>query len=643
MSLDVNTFKNFIINEMFEHNKDGKRIKRKDAEIKFNLLSQILQECNAVIAGGSVLSAYTDSELNDIDIYVNKKNAVELKNKIRALGYTNIFMGSIQTQYDNSFFIKNNIIARFPIATNGYSIWNSNTQTYMDIIIVSDNVNVLQVVNNFDLTFCEIWYDGIHVHAADPKGVLEKKGYLKKDYVEKLLTCFNTFTIKRMEKYEEKGFQITYDPSVKLSEIFVNRGINCDTKVLTSKEKWVSSMIFIAIQLFFFSPDIIEFMDVNHFLLDDDDNEIRKFNELLPIYNTDDKDDDPRYSEASSFFRNIIFDIFCGCTEGRENVYSIDSITDILDCAGVQINDRKKIMTGLLAHTKIYQDTHFEYFSDILGISKKDIYKYKYKKQDGIYYNPYAFDVRGLVLDDEMESDEEEGSLDEEEGYSDEEMESDEEEGASESKTNMKEERDYNPDDYRRSMACKRKFDDDEETEENSEFVAADISNITTSLVNLRAREDDNIITKKPKHNTDSGEYDNVVFEIKSNNGDFRKVNFNRSYLKTIIRNKNNLFFECTTANKITTPIVIYVKMPLNHRKTHYYFIPIDSIKEILQNNSKTYHLYSVLQNRKQKFIQNSGSLNNLNICRSHEKIPVYRIHSTPRVYFEGTEISERF
>ena len=77
MSLDANIFKNFLINEMFEYNNEGKRINRAEGENKFNLLSQILKDCNAVIAGGSVLSAYVDSRsrLNDIDVYVNKKNA----------------------------------------------------------------------------------------------------------------------------------------------------------------------------------------------------------------------------------------------------------------------------------------------------------------------------------------------------------------------------------------------------------------------------------------------------------------------------------------------------------------------------------------------------------------------------------------
>jgi hypothetical protein len=637
MSLDTNIFKNFLINEMFEYNNEGKRLNRAEGENKFNLLSQILKDCNAVIAGGSVLSAYVDSRssLNDIDIYVNKKNAIELKNRIKEIGYTNIYKVDVQSQYDNSFFVKNNIIARFPIGKTGSSYLDESP--YMDIIIVADNVDVIQVVNNFDLTFCEIWYDGIHVHAADPKGVLEKKGYLKKDYVEKLLVCFNKFTIKRIDKYKYKRFEIKYDPKVNLSEIILNNDKDCDGNVVTSPEKWVASIIFKTINSFLFLPDIFKYIDINSLRNISSFGSTEEFMELLPIYNLSryNRYEEPRYDEAKFFFRNILFDIFCKCTSAID-IYSMDSVKNLLDCLGVKPNNRKEFVTGLISHMELYSDEYLQYILDIVNISRKNINDYI--RKNNIKKSEYLSEgEEDTETDEDMEADEEE-------------MESDEE--LVEDKNNRKRKRGYseseeelddsNEDDYRRTMSRKRKLDDYEE--EVDDFLTTDISNITSRLSNIRAREDDNIITKKRRVGDDSGDdNDSITLINKSNNNQFHTVTFNRSYLDTIIRNKKNLFFECTSTNKIVTPIVIYAKIPLNHRKTFYCFIPIDSIKKIFADNRKVYYLYPVLENEKQKIIQNSGSLNNINTCRNNGNILVYRIKSSSRVYFEGAEISERF
>ena len=644
MSLDANIFKNFLINEMFEYNNEGKRINRAEGENKFNLLSQILKDCNAVIAGGSVLSAYVDSRsrLNDIDVYVNKKNAIKLKNRIKEIGYTDIFKGDIQSQYDNSFFVKNNIIARFPVARKGSKYLDKNT--YIDIIIVSDNVDIIQVVNNFDLTFCEIWYDGIHVHAADPKGVLEKKGYLKKDYVEKLLVCFNKFTINRVDKYKNRGFEIRYDPKVNLSEIILNNDKDCDGKVITSPEKWVAGFIFKTMNAFLFLPDIFKYIDINNLRNISPFSSMEKFNELLPIYNSKGyaRYREPRYEEAIFFFKNILFDILCKCT--TNNVYSMDSVVNVLDCLGVKPNKRKEFISGLIAHTQLYNDEYYEYILNIVNINKGDIKKYK--RQNNIN-NEYLSDDED---DEEMETDYEEEEEEEDKndrkrkrGDSD----SEDEEigiiggfvggrGAFAIKSDEEVEAPI-------VLRNKRKRDE-YDSEKEEDFITADIANITDRMTNLRAREDDNIVRKKRRTGDDSGDDDDSITLInKSNNNQFHTVTFNRSYLETIIRNKKNLFFECTSANKIVTPIVIYAKIPLNHRKTFYCFVPIDSIKKIFADNRKVYYLYPVLENQRQKGIQNSGSLNNINTCRNNGNILVYRIKSSSRVYFEGAEISERF
>ena len=49
-------------------------------------------------------------------------------------------------------------------------------------MIINDDVSVNSVVTNFDLSFCEIWFDGENVYSNDPESITTKTGYLKKDY-----------------------------------------------------------------------------------------------------------------------------------------------------------------------------------------------------------------------------------------------------------------------------------------------------------------------------------------------------------------------------------------------------------------------------------------------------------------------------
>ena len=177
---------------------------------KFGDFNAALISAEALVAGGSVLAPYTAGSSNslhisDIDIYIHASKAEEFVEVLKTkLEYVFRELGNYTAPaYDQSFFRRNNIVARFRLESKKY--------TYIDIMIIPDNITLLSVVTNFDLTFCEIWYDGKSVKASDPAGILAKTGMLKKDYVENLLVYLNHFTIKRLEKYVKKGFTISYD------------------------------------------------------------------------------------------------------------------------------------------------------------------------------------------------------------------------------------------------------------------------------------------------------------------------------------------------------------------------------------------------------------------------------------------------
>ena len=203
---------------------------------KFTDFNSALISAEALVAGGSVLAPYIDGYIHDIDIYIHASKADGfyqiLKTKL-GYGFIEDTKNYIAPAYDESFFRKNNILARFLLVSlDQHSSIVDQFYPNIDIMIIPDDITLKSVVTNFDLTFCEIWYDGKTVQASDPAGILAKTGKLKKDYVEKLLVYLNHFTIKRLEKYVKKGFTISYD--LEPGYTFKKK-----TKNVLSPEEWV--------------------------------------------------------------------------------------------------------------------------------------------------------------------------------------------------------------------------------------------------------------------------------------------------------------------------------------------------------------------------------------------------------------------
>jgi len=196
---------------------------------KWEILNTALIRASALIAGGGVLSPYIRYAINDLDIYIHLSKANDFISVLkRNLDYILDTEGNyITPAYDQSFFRKNNIIARFRLY-NPYFDYIP-----IDVMIIPDEIPILSVVTNFDLTCCEIWYDGTKVLAVDTEGILNRTCELKKDYVDGFLNSLNLFTIKRVQKYIKKGFTISYD-ALKIRNTFVKK-----SKDVTSPEEWV--------------------------------------------------------------------------------------------------------------------------------------------------------------------------------------------------------------------------------------------------------------------------------------------------------------------------------------------------------------------------------------------------------------------
>ena len=229
MSLDTQKFIDMMRED---HYRDG----------KWEIFNDALIAADAIIAGGAVLAAYNQDSMyiNDVDIYIHASKTLKFVDDLdkSILNYRISYGNYIAPAYDQSFFRRNNILARFTLFQR-YE-WDNRSESRqprvpdIDIIIIPDTIPILSVVKNFDLTFCEIWYDAAtaKVSAVDPAGILAKTGMLKKDYVENMLVYLNRFTIKRVEKYVRKGFTISYDCDTHYT--FVKKSKN-----VLSPEEWV--------------------------------------------------------------------------------------------------------------------------------------------------------------------------------------------------------------------------------------------------------------------------------------------------------------------------------------------------------------------------------------------------------------------
>ena len=192
-------------------------------------ICDILIKNNALLAGGSVLGAFSNFKIEDMDFYVNQKDALSMYTDLVKIGYYKIDEQCIAPAYDQSFFRKNHILSRFRL--------EHDTFIPVDLMIISDKIKLIDVVTNFDLSFCEIWFNGQNVYAVDPEGIKNKTGMLKPEYSEALFKYFNKFITKRIKKYGSRGFKISYTNPYSSRCFFLYN--HSEIKTISDPEEWV--------------------------------------------------------------------------------------------------------------------------------------------------------------------------------------------------------------------------------------------------------------------------------------------------------------------------------------------------------------------------------------------------------------------
>ncbi len=187
-------------------------------------LDAVLQQTGSLISGSSVLAAILNenwdvrgSELVDVDWYVPIPHDKTVKDLVRAAQMKDI--NNIKSSsYCNSFLRRNGIRTVNTLISNvdypAYEETSSEVDVNwirkVDIMSVRKRTTPLNVVRNFDLTFCQVWYNGKDVWATHPQHITTKKGEIQGDYVTLYLSK-NRFLRKRVHKYIERGFSIRSD------------------------------------------------------------------------------------------------------------------------------------------------------------------------------------------------------------------------------------------------------------------------------------------------------------------------------------------------------------------------------------------------------------------------------------------------
>ena len=196
-----------------------KNLLRNFFEDKADQFNTILKESGALVSGGAILSAITGARVNDIDIYVPISNLKSFIDKLQTIFIVSKYKVLESSKYCRSFLRRNGI-------KKVYTVSGINNE-FLDIMSIRNNRTPLQVVNNFDLTFCQTWFDGEHIYASHPDHIKNRSGVLQGEYVP-LFVAGNRFLRNRVDKYTkyrrpQQTFKITLDTTVLDSLVFDNK------------------------------------------------------------------------------------------------------------------------------------------------------------------------------------------------------------------------------------------------------------------------------------------------------------------------------------------------------------------------------------------------------------------------------------
>jgi hypothetical protein len=221
---------------------------------KINPFKELLKSQKAIISGGSVVRSLFDSpsewQSDDLDIYINAKNCIPLRNFL--LKECSSFeipkplddKGKVKKEnhtYTQSLFKRSKIIKiiRFYMLQQNSLIQGNCENLHIDMMIVSNSVNLPEVVQKFDLSCCKVFYDGIDetIKGWDLENTIQYKAQLGQYFVPALLNGKKKIQ-ERLEKYKSRGFSIIINmPQNHVYGSYIKPEILSSTHIIDKEEK----------------------------------------------------------------------------------------------------------------------------------------------------------------------------------------------------------------------------------------------------------------------------------------------------------------------------------------------------------------------------------------------------------------------
>jgi hypothetical protein len=181
----------------------------RNSVVDYDKFTEAIQRHHAIIAGGSVVSVFADFSSSDMDIYVKHEESFGLITFFLQQGYQIRHCQEV-FGYDSTFMHRSRIMGRV-------NLRHPVAPLPLDVLVIESGVDLLDVVRQFDLSICQVWWDGRAVHGFHHDHVLSRVGTLQSSYTPHFYGL-NWFIINRMYKYVSRGFRIEVqkEPSVPL-------------------------------------------------------------------------------------------------------------------------------------------------------------------------------------------------------------------------------------------------------------------------------------------------------------------------------------------------------------------------------------------------------------------------------------------
>jgi hypothetical protein len=110
-----------------------------------------------------------------------------------------------------------------------------------DVMVVADKIFTESVVQNFDLTCSETWYNGVEVKSTE--NITDNMNcYLRQDYITSLFNG-NYFIYNRIKKYSKRGFKIDFQLPKSLKNItFTGK------KIIFNQKEWAIKKMLVGVE-----------------------------------------------------------------------------------------------------------------------------------------------------------------------------------------------------------------------------------------------------------------------------------------------------------------------------------------------------------------------------------------------------------